>query len=580
MSLEKEVDQVIKAEILVLGSEAAGAKAAIEAQEEGADVQVVTKGLVGRTGDTVMAGKGIQAPLGHSDPRDNPDVFFEDVVKGGEYLNNQKLSERLTKLSITECPKMEEWGAKFYKDGDKFVQVQYPGSSYPRGLLPVGLNAGLQWRRAFKKQFKRLNTKIMEDIFITSLLLSDGQVAGAFGVSIRDGKTIVFQAKKTILTTGGCPAIYRRTDASIDATGDGMAMAYHAGAELVDMEFQQFFPLCCYTPPLEMNVFPAELRYFLHGRFYNSWGEQFMERYLPLAKDWGLRDPTSRAIYLENMYGRGSPHGGAWLALNHLPARLIDEWIKLFKPSYIPKLEKMGIDIRKDGVETGPGAHYSMGGVRVNENCETTLPRLYAAGEVAGGMDGAERIDGGPAITWCLTMGYITGKDAARTAKELDWLDIDLNQVRKERDRVFSLWERKEGIPGFKIRDQIRDMMWERCSLVRDRQGLEEGLSLIQKIKSDDLPRLCVPAPSKVFNKGLVEALEAIIQVDLAEMIIRAALMREESRKSHYRTDFPKLDNQNWLKNIIIRKKDDRMVFTTAPPVITRIRPPEKEVEE
>jgi len=215
MSLEKEVDQVIKAEILVLGSEAAGAKAAIEAQEEGADVQVVTKGLVGRTGDTVMAGKGIQAPLGHSDPRDNPDVFFEDVVKGGEYLNNQKLSERLTKLSITECPKMEEWGAKFYKDGDKFVQVQYPGSSYPRGLLPVGLNAGLQWRRAFKKQFKRLNTKIMEDIFITSLLLSDGQVAGAFGVSIRDGKTIVFQAKKTILTTGGCPAIYRRTDASI-----------------------------------------------------------------------------------------------------------------------------------------------------------------------------------------------------------------------------------------------------------------------------------------------------------------------------------------------------------------------------
>jgi len=579
MSLDKVVDQVIKAEVLVLGSEAAGAKAAIEAQEDGADVLVVTKGLVGRTGNTLMAGKGIQAALGHSDPRDNPDVFLEDVVKGGEYLNNQKLAERLTKLSVTECPKMEQWGARFIKDGDKFVQVQYPGSSYPRGLLPVGLNAGLQWRRAFKNQFKRLNTRIMEDIFISRLLISNGQVAGAFGISIRDGSTIVFKAKKTILATGGCVAIYRKTDGSIDATGDGLAMAYHAGAELQDMEFQQFFPLCCYTPPFEMNVFPAELRYFLHARFYNSWGEQFMEKYLPLAKDWGLRDPTSRAIYLENMYGRGTPHGGAWLAVNHLPERLIDEWIKLFKPAYIPKLEQYGIDFRKDGVETGPGAHYTMGGVSVNENCETTLPRLYAAGEVAGGMDGAERIDGGPAITWCLTMGYITGKEAARTAREIDWLDIDPDQVRQEQDRIVSLREKREGIPGFKIRDQIRDVMWETCSLVRDRLGLEKALSLLQKIKSDDLPRLCVPAPSRVFNKGLTEALEATVQVDIAEMIIRAALMREESRKSHYRTDFPRLDNKNWLKNIIIKKKEGKMVLTTAPPVITRLKPP-KEVEE
>jgi succinate dehydrogenase/fumarate reductase flavoprotein subunit len=356
-------------------------------------------------------------------------------------------------------------------------------------------------------------------------------------------------------------------------------MAYHAGAELQDMEFQQFFPLCCYTPPFEMSQFPAELRYFLHARFYNSWGEQFMERYLPLAKDWGLRDPTSRAIYLENRYGRGTPHGGAWLAVNHLPAKLIDEWIKLFKPAYVPKLEQHGIDIRRDGVETGPGAHYTMGGVRVNENCETTLPRLYAAGEVAGGMDGAERIDGGPAITWCLTMGYITGKDAARTAREIDWLDVDLDQVYQEQERIVSLWERREGIPGFKIRDRIRDMMWEHCSLVRDRKALEEALSLLQKIKSDDLPRLCVPAPSRAFNKGFTEALEAIIQADVAEMILRAALMREESRKSHYRTDFPRLDNKNWLKNIIMKKKDDRMVLTTAPPVITRLKPPQ-EVEE
>ncbi len=378
MQLDRLVDHVVKADVLVIGSEAAGAKAAIEAQDAGADVLVVTKGLVGRTGDTIMAGKGIQAAIGHEDPRDNPDVFFEDVVKGGDYLCNQKLAERLTRLSVTECTKMEKWGARFEKRGEKFVQALYPGSTYPRGLLPQTFNGGLQWRKAFRNQFKRLHTRFMEDTFITNLLMTNGQIAGAFGISVRDGKNMVFQAKNTILATGGCPAIYRRTDASLDATGDGMVLAFDAGAELVDMEFQQFFPLCCYTPPFEMSQYPAELRYYLHARFFNCWGEQFMDRYMPEAKDWGLRDPTSRAIYLENKLGRGSPHGGAWLSINHLPDGLIDVWIKDFKPASLPGLKKKGIDARKDGIECGPGAHYSMGGVRINENCETRIPRSYA----------------------------------------------------------------------------------------------------------------------------------------------------------------------------------------------------------
>ena len=172
---------------------------------------------------------------------------------------------------------MEKWGAKFIKRGDKFSQMQLPGSSYPRSLEVPGGHGGLQWRAAFKNQFRRLNTKIMEDVFITSLLLSDGQVAGAFGVSLRDGQLVVFRSKITILATGGCPQIYRKTDSSIDATGDGMVLAYNAGAELMDMEFQQFFPLCCYTPPFEMNQCSAHLRHSLHGRFYNSLGEAFME---------------------------------------------------------------------------------------------------------------------------------------------------------------------------------------------------------------------------------------------------------------------------------------------------------------
>jgi fumarate reductase (CoM/CoB) subunit A len=565
----------IKTEVLVIGSEAAGAKAAIEAQDDGADVLVVTKGLVGKSGNTVMAGRGVQAPLGHMDPRDNPDVFLEDVVKGGSYLNNQKLVERLVSLSVTEVPKMERWGAKFMKRNDKFVQYQLPGSSYPRSLAPVGYHGGLQWRSAFKSQFRLRKTRMMEDTFITRLLLSDGQVAGAFGISLRNGQCVVVRSKETILATGGCSQVYRKTDGSLDATGDGMVLAYNAGAELMDMEFQQFFPMCCYTPPFEMSMLTANLRYGLHARFYNSLGESFMERYLPSDKEWGLRDLTARAIYLENRYGRGSPHGGAYIAVNHLPENLINDWIKRERPGYMPKLEKMGIDIRKHALECGPACHYSMGGVKVNENCETTLRRLYAAGEVASGMDGAERIDGGPAITWCLTMGYIAGKRAAKAAKELNWPDIDLAQVKAEQEVINALWDQREGIKGFEIKYMIKDTMWKNCALVRNRDGLEEGLRLVQKIKSSDVPRLCIPDSSRVLNKGLAEALEARGMVELSEMILRSALMREESRKSHYRTDFPHSDNGKWLRNIVIKKEAGGMTFRTVRPVMTKIKPSE-----
>ena len=581
MLLENIGVKEIKIELLVIGSEAAGAKAAIEAQDDGADVLMVTKGLVGRSGNTMMAGRGVQAPLGYMDPRDNPDVFLEDVVKGGAYLNNQKLVERLVNLSVTEVPKMERWGAKFMKRDGKLLQYQLPGSSYPRSLATVGYHGGLQWRSAFRAQFRLRKTKVMEDVFITRLLLSDGQVAGAFGVSLRNGQCVVIRAKETILTTGGCSQIYHKTDGSLDATGDGLILSYNAGADLMDMEFQQFFPMCCYTPPFEMSTLTANLRYGLHARFYNSLGESFMERYLPSDKEWGLRDQTARAIYLENMYGRGSPHGGAYLAVNHLPENLINDWIKREKPGYLPKLEKMGIDIRKHALECGPASHYSMGGVRVNENCQTTLGRLYAAGEAASGMDGAERIDGGPSITWCLTMGYIAGKEAAKGAKDLNWLDINMEQVKAEQEMINSLWERKEGIKGFEIKYKIKDIMWRKCALVRDKQGLEEGLRLIQKIKTDDLPGLCIPGSSRILNKGLSEALEAKNMVEVSEMILRAALMREESRKSHYRTDFPKSDNRKWLRNIVIKKEKGDMTFTTAPPVMTKLKlAAEEEIEE
>lgn len=565
----------LRTDVLVIGSEAAGAKAAIEAQDAGVEVLVVTKGLAGKSGNTVMAGRGVQAAIGHMDPRDNPSVFMQDVVKGGGYLNNQKLVERLVELSVTEVPKMEQWGARFMKRGEKFVQVQLPGSTYPRSLTPVSYHGGLQWRAAFRSQFRARRTKILEDTFITRLLRSGDEVAGAVGISARTGELLVIRSKQTVLATGGCTQVYEKTDGSIHATGDGMALAYEAGAELADMEFQQFFPMCCYTPPFEMSLITANLRYGLHARFYNRWGEAFMERYAPTAKEWGLRDLTARAIYLENKLGRGSPHGGAYIAVNHLPENLINDWIKRERPAYIPRLEKLGIDIRKHALECGPASHYSMGGVRVDENCRTGLKRLYAAGEVASGMDGAERIDGGPAITWCLTMGYIAGTKTAAEAKSDGWVETDPGQIAEEQRKIGSLMGRRSGVKGFEIKRGVKEIMWRSCALVRDRAGLEEGLKAMDAIREEKIPQLCVPDPSPVLNKGLIEALEAVNMVTVSEMILKAALMREECRGAHFRSDFEKMDNKKWCNNIVIAKEGAKMTCRAAAPVVTRIRPPE-----
>jgi fumarate reductase (CoM/CoB) subunit A len=582
--MEREFEnnlEKIKVDLLVIGSEGAGAKIAIEAHQDGIDTLVVTKGVFGRSGATLMAGRGVQACIGHMDPHDNPDVFLDDVVKGGAYLNNQKLAERLVDICKTEVPKLEDWGAKFMKKPDgKFYQLQLPGSSYARTLNAIG-PGGIQWRRAFKNQFEKLGIQPLEDTFITSLLLNKDQVAGAIGISLRDGHIIIFQAKYTVMATGGCGQIYLMTDTPADATGDGMILAYKAGAEIMDMEFQQFYPIMLYAPYAFRGVSAGSFRYGLHPIYFNSEGEQFMDRYEPLAKSWGLRDPTSRAIYLENKYGRGSPAGGAYLSGRHIPRNVIQSWLDRWRPMWVMDLKKLGIDIFEDALEVGPGCHYSCGGIRVNENCETSLPRLYAAGEVASGMDGAERIDGGPAITWTQTMGYIVEKEVAKKVKDIDYLPIDQNQVKEEVARLDALWNRKEGVRGHEIKNKLKKIMWEQASLVRNGKGLEEALTSIKQIKEELIPKISITGSSKVFNVAWKEALEAVNLSAIAEAITRSALMRTESRKSHYRDDFPIQDDANWIKNIVITRKSGQMSLSLANPVITKIKPPTvKEVKK
>lgn len=568
----------IKCDVLVIGTEAAGAKAAIEAHIAGAKVLAVTKGQMGRSGATVMAGAGVQAPLGHMDPRDSPEVFLSDTVKGGVYLNNQKLLERLTRLANSEVVKLEKWGARFRKREDgKFFQSHQPGSTYPRGLNLAAGEGGTHYRRAFKGEFKRQGIVPLEDFFVTRLLLSKGEVAGALGISLDDGRLMALRGKVTILAGGGCGQLFRITDMPSSATGDTMALAFNAGAELMDMEFHQFFPYHCYGPPSIAGFPIAMLRYGLRAKLYNSRGEEFLERYAPAAGGWSpLRDPTSRAIYLENKQGLGSPHGGAYLSVAHLPGNLVENTLKAHAPRLWSRIHKVGIDLTRDALETGPAVHYAMGGARVNESCQTTLPRLVAAGENASGMDGAERIDAGPAICWCLTMGYLAGTEGAAKAKDLDWLPVEKEQVVQEEKRLEALHLRGDGVAGHEIKRKIKDIMWDKCGLLRNKTDLQEALDLIGKIKENDLPRLSVQGPSRRFNVSLVDALEAINMMDLAEIAVVSALMREESRGSHYRTDFPEINNREWLKNIVVKKRDGQITYRTERPIMHKIPPPQE----
>ncbi len=580
-AMKQQTFDEVKVDVLILGTEAAGAKAAIEAHVRGASVLAVSKGIMGRSGTTVMAGWGLQAPLGHGDPRDNPDVFLADVVNGGAYLNNQKLVERLVNMASAEALKIEQWGALFVKSKDgKFVQFQLPGASYPRSMCAVGQHGGLQWRKALKAEFKRQGIVPLEDFLVTRLLMSRGEVAGAVGISLATGQMKVLRGKVTVLATGGVGQLFKHTDMPSGATGDGLALALDAGAELQDMEFHQFFPYQTYGPPGWEHISCASLRYTLHGKLYNSRGEEFLDKYIPESKGWGLRDPTSRAIYLENKANRGSPSGGAFLSVTHLPINMIEPAIWQMAPDMARKVRRLGIDLTRQAFEVGPAVHYTIGGIRVDENCDTILPRLIAAGENAAGMDGAERIDGGPAICWCLTMGQIAGESAAARAKDLDWLPVDPEQVASEKNKIDTLCSRREGIKGHEVKKKLKEIMWEKCGLVRNGTGLEEGLKEIKHIKDNDLPRLFVPGQSRIFNVGLVDALEVQNMVTLAEISASSALMRQESRRAHYRTDYLEVNNKDWLKNIVVRRSDGKNVFRTEKPVMHRMQPAEGKAPE
>lgn len=574
-----KIDRELETDVLVVGGEGAGARAAIEVDKLGAKVIVVTKSIMAKSGVTLTAVFSCNAAFGYVDPRDGWEAHFKDTVIGGRYLNNQRLVETLTKEAPARMEELATWGVNWDKENGKYKLTKMYGHTYPRSLS-VDFRTGLAIMHALRREVSlRKGITLLNEVFISNYMTSpEGDVIGAMGVDIKTGEFLVIKAKATIDATGGGMHLYQFNSGTPESTGDGFAMSYRVGAELVDMEFVQFFPLGLRSPPALRGSehIPSFARSWIRGRLYNVLGERFMQRYDPERMELADRDVLSIAIFKEVMEGRGTPNGGVWLDATFLADKIIETRIQQMAPNWkvgLFDLLEYGLDLRKVPLEVGPTAHFFCGGIKVNDKWASTVPGLYAAGEVAGGVHGANRIPGN-ALPDTQVSGARAGRYAAEYAKTVEMPEINEEQVKAEHERIFEIFDRKDGARPFKVREKLQRLMHERVGVLRDALGLKMVLDEIERMREEDLPSLYLSSKSKIYNREWIEALEAQNMLHVAEMITRSALLRTESRGTHYRKDYPET-SKDWLKNILIKLKDAKMTLTPTPIIITKIKPPE-----
>ena len=545
-------------DVLIIGAGGAGMRAALAASDAGLKVIVVTKSLLGKA-HTVMAEGGIAASLGNVDPDDNWTVHFADVIEEGVYISNWRMAELVAKEAPNRVFELEKFGALFDRTPDgRILQRAFGGHTYRR-LCHVGDRTGLEIIRTLQDQIiHRKNVTVMDEMYITKLVLADGRVSGAIGLKMDRGEFNLFKARAVVMATGGCGRVFKVTSNSWESTGDGIGLAFNAGAVLQDMEMIQFHPTGMVYPPGVKGLLVTEGVRGEGGILYNNQKERYMERYSPKKKELDARDVVARANYAEIQAGRGTEHGGVYLDISHKGA----DFVKQKLPSmYHQFMEFAGIDITKEMMEVAPTVHYQMGGIRVDPDTgATNVPGLFAAGEVACGLHGANRL-GGNSLADILVFGKIVGEGATKFATSENMPEFDEQEIISEIDRVKGL-VRPDGLNAYKLIDELTTTMSDNVGIVRDQEHLEIALKKILELK-EKYPRVSAPGGLK-YNHGLLAALELGNMLIATEAIVRSAIMRPESRGAHTRRDYPK-KNPEWLKNIICEKDGDGMKFDTVP---------------
>jgi succinate dehydrogenase / fumarate reductase, flavoprotein subunit len=573
-------------DVIVIGAGGAGLRAAIEAAAQGVSVGLVCKSLLGKA-HTVMAEGGIAAAMGNVWPEDNWQVHFRDTMRGGKMLNNWRMAQLHAQEAPERVLELERWGALFDRTKEGLIsQRDFGGHRYAR-LAHVGDRTGLEMIRTLQYHGIHQGIDVYMECNIQRLIKDGDRVGGAIGYWRKNGEMVVFKAKAIVLATGGIGRAWKVTSNSWEYTGDGHSLALWAGADLIDMEFVQFHPTGMVWPPSVRGILVTESVRGDGGTLKNNTGEQFMFNYIPEffkgetadnieeAERWYAdkknnrrtpnllpRDEVARAINSEIKAGRGSPHGGVFLDIN---TRRSADYIKKRLPSMYHQFKELaGVDITKEPMEVGPTQHYVMGGVRVNaDSTEGTVPGLFAAGEVAGGMHGSNRL-GGNSLSDLLVFGRRAGLHAALYAKNLGGqITVDAGFVESVVREALEPFERTGGENPYAIQADLQDTMQALVGLIRTESELKEAIKKIEILKQR-AGKVRVEG-GRVYNAGWHTALDLKSLLTVAECSAVAALERTESRGGHTRDDHPYTDD-TWGKiNVVLRRRDGRIQVFREP---------------
>jgi succinate dehydrogenase / fumarate reductase flavoprotein subunit len=546
--------ETVETDVLVLGAGGSGLRGAIAAAEAGARVLIVCKSLLGKA-HTVMAEGGVAAAMHNVAYQDSWEVHFADTMKGGKLINDWRMAEIHAKESPERVLELERWGAVFDRTWQgRIHQRPFGAHTYPR-LAHIGDRTGLELIRTLQdRAVHTAGIDVHMEVTVFKLLKSRGRIAGALAYRRSDGSLILYRCAALVLASGGAGKMYRVTSNSWESTGDGTALAYEAGAELRDMEMVQFHPTGMVWPAGVRGILVTEGVRGEGGVLRNKEGERFMERYDHERMELSSRDVVARAINSEVAAGRGTPHGGAFLDITHRKP----EFIKAKLPSMYEQFLKLAdVDITKQPMEVAPTIHYAMGGVRVDaETGASTVPGLYAAGEVASGLHGANRL-GGNSLSDLLVFGKRAGESAGASAKahvKVAAAPIDQAEIDAAIADLKAPLDRPAGENPYKLQAEIQDVMTKHAPIVRDAAGLEEGLAKILEL--GERVKTCGAGGSRTlaFNPGWHTAYDLRSMLVNAEALLRSALARTESRGAHARSDYPKADDQLTSVNFIVKK--------------------------
>jgi fumarate reductase (CoM/CoB) subunit A len=560
-------------DVVVVGGGGAACRAAIEAAERGMNCIMVDKGRPGRSGATPCALWSIQAPFGPRgrDERDSPEQFFEDMVRAGRFIGDQNITEIVAFTACDRILDMERYGVKFRKyDDGRFYQTPMPGQTYPRSTFMYENGQHMSTVLA-KEVSRRDNIEVFKDFFAFSLLQNGGRVVGVMGLDMLGGDMVTINAKATVIATGGYTSIWGFSDNPPTLTGDGIAMAYRAGAELVDLEFNQYYGTDVIWPPSVRGtvvLYELMIEEFANGEITDRNGTPIIDKPLP------IRDEAIKIIFNVIREGRGTEHGGVYFDTTKSPkgeAAVRDVFDTMTPKHYHFLIDAAGIDLAKVPLEVAPASHYQCGGVYINERGESSLPGFYACGECAGNFQGANRL-AGSALCDTQTMGAHVGGCASGDAEKLDLVPPDKRNVKDQTDLIRGFLSEKKGKkrPIF-LKEEILKAMDRYVAPFRDKKGLEQGLGIISSLR-DEIRKVTLPDVGR-YNLELREAVETLLALDAAEVTIGSALFREESRGHHNRTDFPETDNRNWRCHTIVIGKDGKAAYSKRDVIYTKLKP-------